>query len=336
MLVLMAMFIAVGCGLSLQPQTHEMQKYPRVNMAIGYEVDFDWPSKPKSLEWGMIPGVAVDAQDRVWIITRAKVPVQAYDVDGWLVHSWGEGMFESVHQIEIDHQQNVWIADSGDHVVQKFTPEGKLLMTLGIKGEAGVDEIHLNKPTDMVIGPAGDIFVVDGYGNHRIVHFDKTGKFIKTWGQRGTKEGEFYCPHAVVLDSEGKLFVADRNNVRVQLFNQEGQFLEEWRNLLVPWGMCITDKDEIWVCGSSPMRWRKDINHPVSPPKDQLIMKFSTDGKILQLWVLPMGIEDKAKPEECVLNHGIAVDSKGNIYFADVLGKQVKRFTRKGYGIAED
>src|SRR5262249_37260005 len=134
----------------------------------------------------------------------------------------------------------------------KFTPEGKLLLTLGTPGTAGRDSTHLNRPTDMVVTPAGDVFVADGYGNARVVHFDKSGKFVKAWGELGHKPGQFSIPHAIALDSKGRLYVADRNNVRVQIFDQSGKLLDEWRDVVVPWGFCVTKDDEIWVCGSSP------------------------------------------------------------------------------------
>src|SRR5205823_14831686 len=132
--------------------------------------------------------------------------------------------------------------------------EGKLLLTIGTPNHAGCDETHLDKPTDMAITPAGDVFVADGYGNARVVHFDKNGKFVKAWGELGHKPGQFSIPHAIAVDSRGRLFVADRNNVRVQVFDQQGNFLEEWKDLLVPWGFGALKHDEFWVCGSSPMQ----------------------------------------------------------------------------------
>src|SRR6185369_13880749 len=107
-----------------------------------------------------------------------------------------------------------------------------------------------DRPTDMAISPAGDIFVSDGYGNARVVHFDKTGKFVKAWGSMGVRPNQFSIPHAIAMDSTGRLYVADRNNVRVQVYSQAGELLDSWSNVLVPWGFCMTPRDEIWICGS--------------------------------------------------------------------------------------
>src|SRR5438128_2304213 len=134
----------------------------------------------------------------------------------------------------------------------------------------GRDQSHFNKPTDMAVTAAGDVFVSDGYGNNRIVHFDKHGKFIREWGELGHKPGQFSIPHAIAVDSKGRLYVADRNNVRVQVFDQSGTLLDVWNNLLVPWGLYITKNDDIWACGSSPMQWRPDDNNLGVPPKDQV------------------------------------------------------------------
>src|SRR5207253_338395 len=207
---------------------------------------------PADLRWAHVPGLAVDAKDNVYVFTRSDAPVQIYDAAGKLVRAWGHKTFKTPHHIRIDHEGNVWVADVGYHVVQKYTPAGELLLTLGTKDKAGRDDSHFYMPTDMAITPAGDVFVSDGYGNARIVHFDKEGKFVRAWGELGQGPGQFSIPHSIAVDSKGRLYVADRNNARVQVFNQEGKFLEEWRNLIVPWGLWVTPKDEIWVCGSSP------------------------------------------------------------------------------------
>jgi hypothetical protein len=180
----------------------------------------------------------------------------------------------------------------------------------------------------MAVTPAGDVFVSDGYGNARIVHFDKNGKYVKAWGSLGSKPGQFSIPHAIAVDSKGRLYVADRNNVRIQVFDQDGKLLDVWQNLIVPWGFCITAKDELWVCGSSPMQWRKEDGALGCPPKDQVFMKFNPDGKLLQLWTVPKGADGLEKPGELNWVHAIAVDSKGNLYAGDIKGKRAQKFVR--------
>jgi len=202
-------------------------QYPRVNPATWYKLDPNWPQRPAEINWGQMPGVAVDRKDRVWLFTRANPPIQVYDARGKFIRAFGEDLVRSAHYIELDCRGNVWVADVGNHVVMQFTPEGKLLKTLGTRGEPGNDQTHLNKPTDMAVTPGGEVFVSDGYGNNRIVHFDRNGKFVKAWGKLGTGPGEFSLPHAVALDSKGRLYVADRNNARVQVFDQSGKFRDQ-------------------------------------------------------------------------------------------------------------
>ena len=182
----------------------------------------------------------------------------------------------------------------------------------------------------MAIRGDGHVFVSDGYGNSRVVHFDEKGKFVQAWGKRGTGPGEFSLVHSIALDSKGNVYVADRNNARVQVFDPNGKFLDQWQNVLVPWGLQMTEDDELWVCGCSPMPWA-DPAMPLScPPKDQVIMRFNTSGKLLQLWTFPKtAVDGEEKPGELNWLHGMALDSKGNIYATDIIGQRVQKFVRK-------
>jgi sugar lactone lactonase YvrE len=292
----------------------------------GYRVDPAWPKKPATITWGDVPGVAVDAKDQVWVFTRHAPNLQVYSPAGDLVKTWPDLEHKSAHHLKFDGEGNVWLADVGLHTVRKFSPEGKLLLTLGTPGVEGVDETHMNKPTDMAITPSGDIFVSDGYGNNRVVHFDRSGKFVKAWGKRGVGPGEFNLPHAICVDAKGRLYVADRSNARIQVFDQSGAFLEQWRNLVVPWGLWITPQDEIWVCGSSPTLDRNDRGMTGIPPADQVFMRFATSGKLLELWCPKPGIEGQEKPGETDWVHAVAMDSKGNLYAGDIKGKRVQKF----------
>lgn len=307
----------------------EKRKYPAVNTTVTWEVDPLWPQKPADMYWGHVPGIAVDGKDQVYVFTRAQPPVQVYDTKGKLLRAWGKGI-ASAHHIKIDHDGNVWISDIENHVVEKYTPEGKLLLTIGTKGKAGRDKAHLNMPTDMAIDPrSGDVFISDGYGNARVVRFDKTGKYVLEWGELGHAPGQFSIPHAICMDAKGRIYVADRNNVRVQVFDQKGKFLEEWRDLIVPWGFWVTPKNEIWVCGSSPMQWRKTDGALGCPPKDQIFMKFTAEGRVLQLFTLPKGLDGLERPGEVNWVHCIAFDSQGNMYLGDIIGKRAQKFVLK-------
>jgi DNA-binding beta-propeller fold protein YncE len=320
----------IGAAAALVPAGFAAdEKYAHVNAAVGYAVDPSWPHRPVNVKSGATSGIAVDKQDRVYVFTREKPPIQVYDVQGNFIRSWGEDVIKSAHHLKIDPEGNVWVADVGHHTVMQFTPEGKLLRTLGTRDAPGRDHSHFNMPTDVAVTTAGDTFVSDGYGNSRVVHLDKDGKYVKEWGERGTKPGQFSIPHAISVDSKGRLYVADRNNVRVQVFDQAGKLLDVWSNVIVPWGFCVTPDDEIWVCGSSPMRWRKEDNALGCPPKDQVFMKFNPQGKLLQLWTVPKGADGLEKPGDCNWVHCIAADSKGNLYVGDINGKRAQKFVRQ-------
>lgn len=309
----------------------ELPPYPRVNLATVYDVDPSWPRLPADVHLAAVPGIAVDHRDNVWIYTRTNPTVQVFAPDGRYLFGWRDDRPKAAaHFLRIDREGNVWMADVGLHVVRKLSSEGKPLLTLGTEGEAGEDPRHFNKPTDMAFAPNGDIFVSDGYGNSRVVHFDRRGRFIKAWGRLGTALGEFSNPHSIACDSKGRLYVADRNNVRVQVFNLNGRVLDVWQNVLVPWGIWISPKDDLWVCGSSPMSWRDDPKYPCAPlgcpPKDQLFMKFNREGRVLLHWTIPKGEDDHEKPGDLNWVHSIALDSRGNVYLGDIIGKRVQKF----------
>jgi sugar lactone lactonase YvrE len=306
-------------------------QYPKVNLAIGYEVDPDWPDKPDEIQWRYMTGVAVDSQDRVWTLNSVSPQVQVYSAEGKLLDSWGDGYFKMPHFIRIDPEGFVWTADFRKHVVMKFSEKGELLLTLGTPDKPGADETHLNGPTDITFAPNGDLFVTDGYGNNRIMHFNAKGEFVKTWGKLGQAPGELSQPHSIAIDSKGRLYVAERNNCRIQIFDQSGKSLAQWRNLVNPWGLWISPKDEVYVCGSAPARWTTRGNLG-NPPTDQLLMVFDTTGRALQHWVFPLAKEGELIPGHLDWIHGMGVDSKGNVYLGDVADNskshRVQKFNR--------
>ena len=311
-------------------EDNKMPNYPRVNLAPWYEVDPKWPQKPEQYEWAAMPGIAVDAQDNIWTFNRSKPPIQVYRPDGKFVRAWGDDTIGLAHHLKIDRDGNIWIADIGLHVIRKFSPAGEILLTIGVPGTFGESQTLLNKPTDMAIAPSGDVFVADGYRNNRIVHFDAKGKFVKQWGQMGVGPTDFSLPHAIAMDSQGRLYVADRNNIRVEVYDQAGKLLDTWSNVITPWGLWITPQDEIWVCGSSPMPWREDPKYPGAPvscpPKDQVIMKFNPAGRVLQLWTIPKAEDGPEQPGNVNWLHALAFDRAGNLYVGDIMGKRAQKF----------
>jgi hypothetical protein len=292
-------------------------------------VDNSWPQRPESFEWAQMPGIAVDTADQVYIFTRSRPAVQVYKTDGSFVHAWDSGDPSGSHFIRIGPKGNIWTTNIVDHVVRKHSPEGKLLLTIGQVGVPGSDHEHFNKPTDMAVLQSGDIFVTDGYGNRRIVHFDANGKYISEWGQEGNQPGQFALPHSIVADSEGRLYVADRENARIHVFDTKGKLLAVWDNLVTPWGLCMTKDQELWICGSSCVKKEGTDEHIVLPPPDQVLMKLNLKGEVLLRVPMSKASVPPGKPGQIDWVHGIAVDSKGNLYLGDIQGKRAQKFRLK-------
>ncbi len=303
--------------------------YPRDNMTFGYRVDSDWPQNRSAYLWKAIPAIAIDDMGLIWTVNRGDMPVQVYTADGKLVREWGNGYFVSPHQIQFGREGHVWIADSHAHVVYKFTRDGKKLLTIGIPNEPGEDNTHLKMPTDMVETPSGDIFISDGYRNNRVVVCNEKGEFIRSWGELGTGPGQFSLPHSIDRDSKGRIYVADRNNSRIQVFTEAGSLVDQWTNLCQPWTVRITPDDEVYICGASPSQWQPEEVQLGIPPKDQIVMKFDTTGRVLGWWRFPQGpdaADMKVNPGELSWVHGLAIDSQGNLYLGDIMGQRAQRF----------
>jgi DNA-binding beta-propeller fold protein YncE len=321
-------------AIAAAAQPQHAVPYPRIDNAIGYKVDANWPlEKAPGGDWAAMSSVAVAPDGNVWTFNRGKIPIQVYSPQGKLLKAWGEGMFTNAHTIRFDNTGNLWIIDTNSQTVRKFSEDGKVLMTLGTLNQAGEDQTHMNQPNDVAFAPNGDIYVSDGYGNDRVVIFDKNGKFVRAWGKLGARPGEFSQPHSVALDSKGRVYVADRNNARIQIFDSTGKFLTEWKNIITPWYIVITKNDEIYVCGSSPTRWSDVPATQVmlaTPPKDQILLKLDTEGHIKLLTVFPKGENGKEKPGDLNWVHSMAVAADGTIYFGDVQGKRAQKFVPVG------
>ena len=237
-------------------------------------------------------------------------------------------MFVFPHGMHVDPDGNVWLTDARGkdgkgHQVLKFSPEGKLLLALGKAGVAGDGPDTFNQPSDVIVAKTGEIFVADGHdenSNGRIVKFTKDGKFIKTWGKRGSAPGEFDTPHSLAFDSKGRLFVADRANNRIQIFDQEGKFLEEWKQFSRPSGIYIDKNDVLYVADS-------ESNSKVNPGfKRGTRVGSAKDGKVTAF--IP---DPEPDPEKVVTSaaEGVAGDAKGNIYGAEVGPRALKKYVAK-------
>ncbi len=305
---------------------------------------------PDGRTWGSTAGIGVDPDGKsIWVAERCSAfappsamkpgvpfgcegsslaPILKFDENGNLVKSFGTGMFVLPHGLSVDRAGNVWVTDGvgkdgKGHQVFKFSPDGKVLLTLGKAGVAGSGPDEFNAPSAVLVAPNGDIFVADGHGgntNARIVKFDPTGKFIKTWGRKGSGPGEFDGPHALAMDTRGRLFVGDRGNNRIQIFDQDGNFIDQWAQFSRPSGVYIDGNDVIYVADSESESVAK--NH--AEWKRGMRVGSAKDGTVTALIPDP---EQHATTTSAA--EGVTADAKGNIFGAEVGPKRVMKYVRK-------
>ena len=269
-----------------------------------YRIATGFPQLPAGLQLAAVAGVAVDSKGQILVFHRAEPPILVLDAGGSWLRSYGEGLFKSAHGMRVDGDDNLWVTDNANHTVIKLSPDGRVLMTLGVRDVAGADETHFDKPTDVAVATNGDFFVADGYGNSRVVKFNATGKFLKAWGTKGKAAGEFHLPHAVRLDSKGQVYVGDRENNRVQVFDQEGHFVRQFGGF-APYGLFITKEDVLFVADGRANK----------------VLKMTLDGKILAEW----GSRGTG-PGDFTMPHGITVGPDGAVYVGEVGGKRLQKF----------
>lgn len=266
-----------------------------------------FPQLPGAWTLGQVSAASIDSEGNIFVFHRGEHPILVFDKTGKFLRSFGDGLFKSAHGLRLDKDDNVWVTDNANHTVTKFSHDGKIIFSLGVKDVPGNDARHFNKPTDVAFAPNGDFFVSDGYGNSRVVKFDHDGKFLFAWGKKGKGPGEFNLPHAVRLDSKGLVYVADRENDRIQVFDQNGKFQRQFGGF-APFGLFITPDDTVFVADGRANR----------------ILKMTKDGNIITSWGnLGSELGNFNMP------HGIAVDSDGAAYVTEINGKRVQKFKKK-------
>lgn len=311
-----------------------------------YEAQPGWGKLPEGREWGATSAIYPANDGRhMWVAERCGAnlcvdsdvdPVLLFDLEGNLVRSFGAGLIAWPHGIYVDKDDNVWIADAvgyvpvpegWGHVVYKFSPEGELLMTLGQRGVAGAGKDTFRKPNDVVVAPNGDIFVADGHGsapgepvNNRIVRFAADGTYLGEFGVPGGDRGELNEPHAITMDSAGRLFVADRANSRIQIFDQQGNLQAVWTQFGRPSGLYIDKNDVLYAADSESNTrrnpgWKRGIY--IGSAKDGFVTAFIPD---------PEPDQDNSGTSGA---EGVAVDGEGNVYGAEVGPRQVVKYLRK-------
>jgi len=296
----------------------------------------NWAKLPEGRAWGSTSAVDIGPDGSIWVAERCGAntcagshlaPVLRFDRSGKLLRSFGEGLFIFPHGIFVDKGGNVWITDAQGkdgrgHQVIKFSSEGKVLLALGKAGVAGDQPDTFNQPSDVVVAPNGNIFVADGHGgnsNARIVKFSPEGKFLSAWGKKGSAPGEFDTPHAIAIDSQGRIFVGDRGNNRIQIFDQDGKFLAEWKQFGRPSGIFIDQHDTLYVADSES----RSENHPGW--KRGIRMGSARDGKVTAFIPDPEPDPDHHPTSGA---EGVAADGAGNIYAAEVGPKDLKKYVK--------
>lgn len=279
-----------------------------------YEVAVGWGKLPEGWKWGWIPAVACDSQDRVFVYSRSEHPLVVFDRDGNFLASWGEGILKDAHGIYIDAADNVYCTERNTHCIRKFNKQGELVMTLGTPDKAAErDGDPFNKPTDLAIASTGELFVSDGYGNARVHKYSPDGTLIKSWGERGSGPGQFALSHCVRMDKHDRVWVCDRENNRIQIFDTDGNFLTEWTDLLRP--------DTIYFDPNNDVVYIAELTQQVSI--------WTLDGELITKWG---GAQPSEKPGEFAASpHGIWMDSHGDLYVGEVLmDGRLQKFVRTG------
>ena len=297
-----------------------------------------WAKLPEGRGFGQVIGVKIDGDGRsVWAFERCGAnscagsnvaPILEFDPSGKLVQSFGAGMIVFPHGLFIDKGGNVWVTDANGkngkgQQVLKFSHDGRLLQALGKAGIAGEGPDTFNQPTAVVVAANGDLFVADGHGNSRIVKLGADGHFITAWGKHGSGRGEFATPHGLALDAQGRLFVADRENNRIQIFDQDGKFIAEWRQFGRPSDVFIDKHDTLYVTDSQS----NDTTNPgfkrgirIGSAKDCTVTAFIPDPTPYDPKATGIGTGSGAE--------GVAADDDGNVFGGETDGKALKKYAK--------
>ena len=269
---------------------------------------------PADIKLGAPSSVAFDKSGHLFVFNRGQHPLLEFDAQGALVRSLGEGQFVRPHGMRIDPEGNIWLTDVAGHTVTKMSPSGQILLTLGTKGQPGNwDEsagTHLLfEPCDLAFAPNGDVFIVEGHGRGegRVLKFDKSGKFLKSWGSTGKNDGQFDQPHSLIV-RDGLLYVADRENHRVQIFDLDGKFERVWKFAGLPCGL-------------------------LNGPDGQLYLTSGFSGQILRLDANGKPVAAMGQPGPGFADFGeahyMAIAPSGDIYVADTINQVLHRYAKQ-------
>jgi DNA-binding beta-propeller fold protein YncE len=285
---------------------------------------------PEGMTLGPCSGVDIDSRGNIYVIQRKTPPILCFDSSGKLLRSWGtsligsdDGNMTGAHGIRVDRDDFIWITDRERHLVRKFDASGQLLLTIGTQRSPGTGENQFNRPADVAFGPAGEIYVADGYGNSRVMKFDASGKFLKTWGEKGTAPRQFDLPHTIAVGRDGRIYVGDRYNSRIQIFDSQGNLKEIWPGF-VPCGIAFDRNGTLFVAdgvskvlqldgrGSIVKSWGKEAEELGLKPAQRVVPAIENPGG----WRF--------------VPHLLAADRQGNLYLADVSNQILHKLERVG------
>ncbi|MHC4691634.1 MAG: peptidyl-alpha-hydroxyglycine alpha-amidating lyase family protein [Planctomycetota bacterium] len=285
----------------------ESETSDKAKEAYMYEPVAVWDAESTRMELDKILGIGIDSKGRVYATAgKGDKGVLVFDAHGKIVDSWGQGLI-SKHGLRVIDDK-VWVTDRERHIVMQFTLDGKLLMTLGTESMSGLGHNEFNMPSDIAIGPDGDIYVSDGYTNSRVMRFSAEGKFKHSWGTKGEGPGQFNLVHNIAIDKKGRVYIADRENERVQIFDADGNFLDQWNHVGKAFGLYIDDQMRVYITDG------QSNNVYITDDKGKVLSIFGKTG-------------DGAG--EFNMAHSITVDKKGNIYVAEGDGMRIQVFSHK-------
>ena len=288
-----------------------------------YEVAEGWGKLPDGWSFKEAAAVGVDSKDNVYVFNRGEHPVIIFDQEGNFLSSWGEGVFPRAHGVTMGPDDTIFLTDDGDHTMRHCTLDGKVLMTLGISGKPApfMSGDPFNRCTHLAIDPSnGDFFISDGYGNARVHKYSPDGKLLLSWGESGTGPGQFNIAHNIATDKDGWVYVADRENQRMQVFDRNGKFETQWINMAKPCGLFIDQSSELVYVGELGVAIGPNSQAYGLGPRVSIM---DTKGNTLaRLGDGPEGIN----PGQFTAPHGVCVDSHGDIYVGEVSWTHSRRY----------
>ncbi len=295
------MLIGLASSLWAQLPTFDLEPVPAF-----FNVPYDG-------NWVQPTGVAVDSRGHVYVFNKGNRQLMEFDAAGAYVRSLGHGLFVDPHGLRIDRHDHIWTTDLETHLVLKMDRHGTVLMVLGQRNTPGLYDddrasVLFDKPADVGFGANGDIYVADGYGNHRVAHLKADGEFVRAWGKKGSAQGEFDNPHNIVVD-RNRVYVADRYNKRIQVFGLDGSFVSAWTHLGKPWGLAVSPERNLYAV---------DGDHEV-------IYKLDMEGQVLGKYTAGAG----RRPGQLRAAHGLAVGPQEELYVTEILNWRVQKFRQK-------